>query len=91
MKKIFFYTLCIFIVTNVYAQETILPALPQKETIALTNATIHVGNGQVINNGTVVFTNGKITEVSANASTVNAKVIDCKGKHIYQGIGKKFQ
>jgi imidazolonepropionase-like amidohydrolase len=86
MKKIFFYTLCIFIVTNISAQETMLPALPQKETIALTNATIHVGNGQVINNGTVIFKNGKITEVSANASAAGARVIDCKGKHIYPGL-----
>ena len=86
MKKIFFYTLCIFIAFNISAQETILPALPQKETIALINATIHVGNGQVINNGTVVFKNGKITEVGATASTAGAKLIDCKGKHIYPGL-----
>ena len=68
------------------AQETILPAAAQKETIALTNATVHVGNGQVINNGTVIFKNGKITEVGTNASTAGAKVIDCKGKHIYPGL-----
>ena len=86
MKKIFFYISCLFAITNVTAQETILPALPQKETIALTNATIHVGNGQVINNGTVVFKNGKITEVGAAASTAGTKVIDCKGKHIYPGL-----
>ena len=86
MKKIIFYISCLFVVTNVTAQETMLPALPQKETIALTNATIHVGNGQVINNGTVVFKNGKITEVGANASTSGAKVIDCNGKHIYPGL-----
>lgn len=86
MKKIFFYISCFFAITHVTAQETILPATAQKETIALTNATIHVGNGQVISNGTVVFKNGKITEVSANASTAGAKVIDCKGKHIYPGL-----
>ncbi len=86
MKKIIFYILCVFVVANTSAQETILPAMAQKETIALTNAIIHIGNGQVINNGTVVFTNGKITEVSANASTANAKIIDCKGKHIYPGL-----
>ena len=86
MKKIIFYISCLFVITNVAAQETMLPALPQKETIALTNATIHVGNGQVINNGTVIFKNGKITEVSAAASVAGAKVIDCKGKHIYPGL-----
>ena len=86
MKKIIFYISCLVATTTVAAQETMLPALAQKETIALTNATIHVGNGQVINNGTVVLKNGKITEVSANASTAGAKVIDCRGKHIYPGL-----
>ncbi len=86
MKKIILYIGCLFVVTNITAQETMLPALPQKETIALTNATIHVGNGQVINNGTVVFKNGKITEVGANVSSAGAKLIDCSGKHIYPGL-----
>ena len=48
------------------------PAPAQKETIALTNATIHVGNGQVIKNGTVVFNNGKITEVGAAVTAAEA-------------------
>ncbi len=86
MKKIFFYISSVLAITNVSAQETMSPAAPQKETIALTNATIHVGNGQVINNGTVVLTNGKITEVGASASTSGARVIDCSGKHIYPGL-----
>ena len=86
MKKIIFYIACVLAITNVSAQETILPANAQKETIALTNATIHVGNGQVINNGTVVLQNGKITAVGSNVSTSGAKVIDCKGKHIYPGL-----
>ena len=51
----------------------------------LTNATIHVGNGQVIENGSVVITNGKITEVGT-AVTASGKMIDCKGKHIYPGL-----
>jgi imidazolonepropionase-like amidohydrolase len=86
MKKIFFYTSCFFAISNVFAQATILPAAAQKETIALTNATVHVGNGQVISNATVVLKNGKITEVGTNSSTAGAKLIDCSGKHIYPGL-----
>ena len=86
MKKILFYISCVFATTNTFAQETILPAAAQKETIALTNATIHVGNGQVINNGTVVFSNGKITDVGAGIATGSARVIDCQGKQIYPGL-----
>ncbi|MBK8391641.1 MAG: hypothetical protein IPL23_21160 [Saprospiraceae bacterium] len=38
-----------------FGQETILSALPQSEKIALVNGTIHVGNGSVIEKGSVVF------------------------------------
>lgn len=86
MKKIIFYVCCLFTITKAAAQETILPAPAQKETIALTNATIHVGNGQVINNATVIFTNGKITSVGTGTATSGAKIIDCSGKHIYPGL-----
>jgi imidazolonepropionase-like amidohydrolase len=85
MKKIFLYFIGISGFLAAAAQETIYPAPQQKETITLTNATIHVGNGNVISNGNVVITNGKITEVGATTST-SGKVIDCKGKHIYPGL-----
>lgn len=86
MKKIILYINCLFFIANVFAQETMSPAPAQKETIALTNATVHVGNGQVINNATVVFKDGKITEVGTGASTAGARIVDCSGKHIYPGL-----
>ncbi|MGG9963197.1 amidohydrolase family protein [Ferruginibacter sp. SUN106] len=85
MKKILLGCLTICSFATVAAQETVYPAPAQKETITLTNATIHVGNGNVINSGNVVITNGKITEVGATTST-SGKIIDCKGKHIYPGL-----
>jgi imidazolonepropionase-like amidohydrolase len=85
MKKIFLYITCICACSYARAQETIYPAPAQKETITLTNATIHVGNGQVITNGNVVITNGKITEVGTTTSTPG-KIIDCKGKQVYPGL-----
>lgn len=84
-KKLFTILMGCWMMTNVSAQETVYPAPAQSQTIALTNATIHVGNGQVIENGTIVFTNGKITAIGASAAG-NGKVIDCKGKHIYPGL-----
>jgi imidazolonepropionase-like amidohydrolase len=85
MKKILTYFITACIVATASAQETVYPAPAQKETITLTNATIHIGNGQVIENGSVVFTNGKITEVGSSVSAAG-KTIDCKGKHIYPGL-----
>lgn len=68
------------------AQPTILPAPPQQGTFALTNATIHVGNGQVIENGMVLVSNGKIIDVRPTAPIADVAVIDCKGQHIYPGL-----
>lgn len=71
-------------VTN--AQETVYPAPPQKGTFALTNATIHVGNGEVIENGMVLVSNGKIVDVRPTAPIADVAVFDCKGQHIYPGL-----
>ncbi len=69
------------------AQENVYPAPPQKETIALVNGTVHVGNGQVIENGTVVMEKGKIVSVGASGNVgSNVKVVDVKGKHVYPGL-----
>jgi len=87
MKRIIFSILFSCALIGVSAQETVYPAGPQTQPIALTNGTIHVGNGQVIEKGTVIFDKGKITAVSASATPpANAKVIDCSGKHIYPGL-----
>ena len=61
MKKIFFIIQMIFFfVLVVKAQDDVYPTPPQKGTLFITNATIHVGNGTVINNGTIKITDGKL-------------------------------
>lgn len=87
MKKIFFSLLLFTAVSlNTKSQPTISPAPPQEGTITLTHATIHVGNGQVIEDGTITFTNGKIVTVGTSSSVPGAKLIDCSGKQIYPGL-----
>lgn len=68
------------------AQENMHPSPAQTGVIALTNAVVHVGNGQVIENGMVVFGGGRILDVRPTAAISDARVIDLKGKHIYPGI-----
>ncbi|SFE78756.1 Imidazolonepropionase [Chitinophaga sp. CF118] len=88
MKQLtFIYTLS-FISLAATAQETMYPAAKQEKTIYLSHATIHVGNGQVIENGSLVFTGGKITAVGSNlaAPAAEATVLDLKGEHVYPGI-----
>jgi len=70
------------------AQETVLPAKPQKGIIYIKNATIHVGNGKVIENGTIKIKDGKIEEVGTNLPVPadDVSVYDVKGKHVYPGL-----
>src|SRR6266487_3399526 len=87
MKTIFLSIILLIITTTTKSQDNISPAPPQKETIALTHATIHIGNGQVIEDGIIVFSQGKITDVRPYAAIAdNVKIIDCSGKHIYPGL-----
>ncbi len=67
-------------------QATIYPAKAQEESIALTGAMIHIGNGQVLENGTVVFDQGKITFVGTSGAPAASKTINAGGKHIYPGF-----
>lgn len=93
MKKYIQYFIALILFTQVCkAQETIYPAPEQKGSFYITHATIHVGNGQVINDGTIKVTNGKIENVGSNISVstipiaIGTKVFDVSRKHVYPGI-----
>ena len=69
------------------SQSNVLPAAKQKTPIVVNNATIHTGNGEVMENATIVIVDGKISAVGKNITAPSgAEVIDAKGKHIYPGI-----
>ena len=65
------------------AQQT--PAPPQSEPVSITGATLHLGDGTVVENGTLVFENGTITALGSGAAT-RGRVIDATGKHVYPGL-----
>lgn len=66
------------------AQQT--PAPVQNETITITGATAHLGNGTIIENSTLIFENGKITALGAESTPTKGRVINAKGKHVYPGF-----
>lgn len=87
MRKIFLAIAALFTVAA-NAQETVLPAKEQKGLMFIKNATIHVGNGKVIENGIIKIKDGKIEEVGTNIAIPadDVKVFDVKGKHVYPGL-----
>jgi hypothetical protein len=70
------------------SQETVLPAKAYQGLTFVKNGVIHVGNGTVINNGTIMIQNGKIEKVGENLPIPmdDVRVYDAKGKHIYPGL-----
>src|SRR5688572_9450732 len=87
MKKVIlsFATICFLMTAR--SQENMAPAPKQAQPIVVTGATVHVGNGQVLNNASVVIVNGKITAVGANITPpAGAKTINAQGKHVYPGL-----
>jgi len=71
------------------AQDNIYPVPAHKGSFLITHAVIHIGNGQIINDGTIKITNGKIESVGASTATAAASginVIDAGGKHVYPGL-----
>jgi imidazolonepropionase-like amidohydrolase len=87
LNRAVFAALMAFSLQQAHAQNP-APALPQTKPIVLTGATIHTGNGQVIENGVLAFDKGIITQVgpAGSGNTAGAEVIDVKGKHIFPGI-----
>ncbi len=56
-------------------------------TIAVTGGTVHTATGAVIENGSVLITDGRITAVGAGlAVPAGATVIDAAGKHVTPGL-----
>ncbi|SHH35965.1 amidohydrolase family protein [Winogradskyella jejuensis] len=88
MKNIKYIVILLLTASMSFAQQT--PAPEQSKDIAIMGATAHIGNGTVIENSIITFSNGKITNVG-DATTVRInssemEVIDASGKHVYPGF-----
>ena len=78
------FAVCLMFAPDLEAQ---IPAPKQSEPIALVGGTIHTLAGDVIENGTILFEDGKITAVGINVNVPSdARTEDVFGKHIYPGL-----
>jgi len=89
-NKIYILTiLFIACIGQVKAQSPVV-APAQKKPVMLTGGTIHTGTGAVIENGTIIFSDGKITAVGKssdiNQNKEGYEVIDVAGKQVYPGL-----
>ena len=86
MKKIVLLTTWVLLASSTLASDQI-PGAPQKRPIIIRNATVHTVSGETIQNGCVLFKDGKITEIGVNLSFPgDAETIEAKGQHVYPGL-----
>lgn len=91
MKKYFTISVLLFfaLFSKAISQSPVV-APAQKKTVILTGGTIHTGTGNIIENGTIAFTAGKITFVGKSSDYSGDKsgsdVIDVSGKQVYPGL-----
>ncbi len=87
MKKIFLILVSLGALLSANSQANVKPATVQKAPIVIKNATVHTGEGTVIENATIVIENGKITAVGKDVKVpAGADVTDAVGKHVYPGL-----
>ena len=75
---------------KLFSQWVPAPGKAQEKPVHIVGGTIHVGNGLVIEKGTVVFDGGKISAVTntvdLNVDTEKFDVVNAEGKHVYPGL-----
>ena len=64
-----------------------VPGAPQKNPIVLTNGVIHTITDGIVQDGTLIFEKGKITDIGQKVKIPkSAEVIDLKGQHVYPSL-----
>ena len=88
MKTIFNSLITLLLVsTSLVGQDNIYPAKEQQGPILIKNGAVHVGNGQVLDNTSILIENGKIKDIgNLPVPPNNATIVDAKGKHVYPGL-----
>jgi imidazolonepropionase-like amidohydrolase len=87
MKKYIMLLLTGFGGTIATAQDNVYPAPAQGLPVFIKNATVHVGNGQVLNNTTIMLNKGRIEKMGVDLPiAADVKVFDATGKHVYPGL-----
>lgn len=87
IRYIIGFLIAIFISSSTYAQQA--PAKNQENLILIKGATLHLGNGEVIDKGNILLKDGKIEAISSEEITHEeeiTEVIEAKGKHVYPGF-----
>ncbi|MBW3599758.1 MAG: amidohydrolase family protein [Planctomycetes bacterium] len=94
LKPIRLFTLgllSLFAITNRGLAGPEIPGEKQSRPVAMVGGTIHPVSGPAIENGVLLFDDGKIVAVGQDVEIpVDAERIELKGKHVYPGLFDAF-
>ena len=82
------YTILLFCLGLIMAQAQQTPAATQAASILIQGATLHIGDGSIIENGMIGIADGKILEVGELGSQQNnyETTLNANGQHVYPGF-----
>ncbi len=87
MKTIHQLACCITACSALAMADETIPGAPQTKPIAVVGATIHTISGPAIEDGTILFEDGRITDVGKSVRLpAGTRRIDGSGQHVYPGL-----
>lgn len=90
MKHIFYTIMLMFPCMMMQAQSVPTPAKKQDTALVIMFGNVHVGNGKVFTNKSIVIQGGKITAIQDANAAANFNfphhIINAKGKEVYPGL-----
>jgi imidazolonepropionase-like amidohydrolase len=79
--------LLLFTLSPLLQAQNPVPAPDQSRPIMLRSATIHVGDGTVMEEADILLDEGKIVSLGKDLpAPANAEIVDASGKHVYPGL-----
>ena len=88
MKKYLIILLALSGCLQSMAQDNMAPAKPYMGMLLIKNGTVHVGNGQVLQNADIQINKGKIEKIGSNLTSPSGdvKVVNAAGQQVYPGL-----
>ena len=82
------FTLLLFAVAATIKAQNPIPAPAQSGKIVISGATIHIGNGEVLENAEIRIADGKIERIGGPTRELlnDYEQINANGKHIFPGL-----
>jgi imidazolonepropionase-like amidohydrolase len=88
MKKYLVSIIVMAICLIAKAQDDVYPVKEYKGPLFIINGTVHVGNGQVLENTSIRIDSGRIQELGQHiaAPPTNARIVNASGMQVYPGL-----